>query len=768
MEAATRLYPVVLLLEDLQWADPVSVDVLCHLGRRAARQRILILGTCRSFRGRGGRTCRCTAACSTCARPGHGHELALGPARRARRRAVARAALPRQRLRCRRSPRCSTRAPRACRSSCAACSSCSPARRDIEPRPGRLPARAAARGARPRAVEGRQGPGARTPRDAARSRARAARGRERPRQGVLERHRARRSRAETSSSSRSECSGSAACTGCSRAAARRSCPTGRSGPATASRTASTSACSTRTSSPRAAASSTGGPGSCWCATGARTRRSRAVEMAEHFERGRDLARAVRFRTLAGEHAVRRFAGVEAVDHYTAGLELLHRQPRPSCGRWRRRSTAARAQARLLLARFDEAARDYQAMLERAREARSLRPAARRSAGSATRTSSSSGRPRCRARAREALAGGRAATARRTTSRRRAAASRRSLVMEGRLEEARRALDAVSRVRPGPAASQAALAARPASTAASCTTGTASSRACESAHGRGARGVRGARRRLRGLRPSGCSRALARVNLGRVSEALATSSRRRSFAEPATATVLAAAAGQPPGLDPPRARRPGRAAREFDARALALAREKPLALDARGRRAAEPLRRRRPRRESGGRLRPARDSRGRHAHARLVPLDERAAPSRESQPSTTPPAATTGRRPRGPLGSRASRSGSGRSQLPSARPPGSTAEVTLAEEASAASRSQSSSAPSARSGTTRRRSRPGSLGASLGLFQQRLGDERAALAAFVACGRRHRHNPARYRSAGAARELPRSPPVREVLEQAGRA
>ena len=27
--------------------------------------------------------------------------------------------------------------------------------------------------------------------------------------------------------------------------------------------------------------------------------ARAVEMAEHFERGRDLARAVRFRTLAG-------------------------------------------------------------------------------------------------------------------------------------------------------------------------------------------------------------------------------------------------------------------------------------------------------------------------------------------------------------------------------------------------------------------------------------------------------------------------------------
>ena len=47
--------------------------------------------------------------------------------------------------------------------------------------------------------------------------------------------------------------------------------------------------------------------------------ARAVEMAEHFERGRDIARAVRFRTLAGEHAVRRFAGA-------GSRRALHRRP----------------------------------------------------------------------------------------------------------------------------------------------------------------------------------------------------------------------------------------------------------------------------------------------------------------------------------------------------------------------------------------------------------------------------------------------------------
>jgi tetratricopeptide (TPR) repeat protein len=47
MEAACRAFPVVLYLEDMQWADPASVDLLHHVGCRIARQRFLILTTLR-------------------------------------------------------------------------------------------------------------------------------------------------------------------------------------------------------------------------------------------------------------------------------------------------------------------------------------------------------------------------------------------------------------------------------------------------------------------------------------------------------------------------------------------------------------------------------------------------------------------------------------------------------------------------------------------------------------------------------------------------
>ncbi|HEX9190399.1 MAG TPA: AAA family ATPase [Vicinamibacteria bacterium] len=47
MKAAGRSFPIVMLLEDMQWADPASVDLLHHLGCRLARQRTLIVGTFR-------------------------------------------------------------------------------------------------------------------------------------------------------------------------------------------------------------------------------------------------------------------------------------------------------------------------------------------------------------------------------------------------------------------------------------------------------------------------------------------------------------------------------------------------------------------------------------------------------------------------------------------------------------------------------------------------------------------------------------------------
>jgi DNA-binding winged helix-turn-helix (wHTH) protein/predicted ATPase len=62
----------------------------------------------------------------------------------------------------------------------------------------------------------------------------------------------------------------------------------------------------------------------------------AAELAEHFVRGRDTERAVRYLWYAGEQAVQRSAHQEAMGHLTKGLELLATLP----------ATPARAQQEL--------------------------------------------------------------------------------------------------------------------------------------------------------------------------------------------------------------------------------------------------------------------------------------------------------------------------------------------------------------------------------------------------------------------------------------
>ena len=50
-------HPVILVLDDLQWADAGSIDLLFHLGRRLAGSRILVVGVYRPDEvalGRGG------------------------------------------------------------------------------------------------------------------------------------------------------------------------------------------------------------------------------------------------------------------------------------------------------------------------------------------------------------------------------------------------------------------------------------------------------------------------------------------------------------------------------------------------------------------------------------------------------------------------------------------------------------------------------------------------------------------------------------------
>jgi predicted ATPase len=57
----------------------------------------------------------------------------------------------------------------------------------------------------------------------------------------------------------------------------------------------------------------------------------AAALAVHFERGRDYRKAVQYRQQAGENAIRCSATVEAVSHFTRGLELLRTLPdTPDC------------------------------------------------------------------------------------------------------------------------------------------------------------------------------------------------------------------------------------------------------------------------------------------------------------------------------------------------------------------------------------------------------------------------------------------------------
>lgn len=47
LEAVTADHPLLLVLEDLHWGDPATVDALLTLAQRPGRQRLLVIGTCR-------------------------------------------------------------------------------------------------------------------------------------------------------------------------------------------------------------------------------------------------------------------------------------------------------------------------------------------------------------------------------------------------------------------------------------------------------------------------------------------------------------------------------------------------------------------------------------------------------------------------------------------------------------------------------------------------------------------------------------------------
>lgn len=92
----------------------------------------------------------------------------------------------------------------------------------------------------------------------------------------------------------------------------------------------------------------------------------AARLAVHWEKGRDLERAIECYTLAGRNAAARFAYTEAADHQESALRLLDKLP-PEGVRERRLSLLAElGEMHLNLARFDAAIADFERMAAAAR------------------------------------------------------------------------------------------------------------------------------------------------------------------------------------------------------------------------------------------------------------------------------------------------------------------------------------------------------------------------------------------------------------------
>lgn len=92
----------------------------------------------------------------------------------------------------------------------------------------------------------------------------------------------------------------------------------------------------------------------------------AAQLAMHFERGRDFARAVEYLIQSGDNATRLYANSEAAEHYGHAINLLDKLPEE--GRLERLLPLyqKRGKANMALGRFSLAVDDYTEMLEQAR------------------------------------------------------------------------------------------------------------------------------------------------------------------------------------------------------------------------------------------------------------------------------------------------------------------------------------------------------------------------------------------------------------------
>lgn len=92
----------------------------------------------------------------------------------------------------------------------------------------------------------------------------------------------------------------------------------------------------------------------------------AGALATHFERGRDFGKAIAFLIQAGDTAQSRYANAEAVSLFSRGLELAGRLPELREAECRVMLLQKRALAQMTLGRLKEAGDDYRAMSEACR------------------------------------------------------------------------------------------------------------------------------------------------------------------------------------------------------------------------------------------------------------------------------------------------------------------------------------------------------------------------------------------------------------------
>src|SRR3989442_14940 len=92
----------------------------------------------------------------------------------------------------------------------------------------------------------------------------------------------------------------------------------------------------------------------------------APQLAMHFERGRDFARAVEYLIHAGDNATKLYANAEAAEHYSHALDLIERLPADEQSAKLLALYQKRGTVNLALSRFPQAVSDFEKMLEQAR------------------------------------------------------------------------------------------------------------------------------------------------------------------------------------------------------------------------------------------------------------------------------------------------------------------------------------------------------------------------------------------------------------------